>query len=58
MKDGKLQDIQCFAAATGFTWNNGKDKKIQANIEPWLGKRAGSGKLPPFGFLKSNNFEN
>jgi len=58
MKEGKLQDIQCFAAATGFTWNNGKDKKIQANIEPWLGKRAGSGKLPPFGFLKSNNFEN
>ncbi len=56
VKDAKMQDIQIFHKETGFSWNNGKEIKIQQNIAPWLGKRAGSGKPPPFGFLKNNNF--
>ncbi len=56
MKDAKMQDIQIFPKEKGFSWSNGKEIKLQQNIAPWLGKRAGSGKLPPFGFLKSNNF--
>lgn len=56
VKDAKMQDIQIFHKEKGFSWNNGKEIKIQQNIAPWLGRRAGSGKLPPFGFLKNNNF--
>lgn len=55
-KEGKLNDAQVFNDAEGFSWNNNKEIKNQKNYEPWLGKRASSGKLPPFGFIKTNMF--
>ncbi len=57
LKDAYLQDIQLFNSQEGFRWKSSKEIKLQSNFTPWLAKRAGSGKLPPFGFLKSNNFE-
>ncbi len=57
LKDCFIQDIQLFNSKEGFRWKNSKEIKLQDNFIPWLAKRAGSGKLPPFGFLKSNNFE-
>ena len=56
MKEGRLQDLQIFAKEEGFKWSNGREIKVQKNISSWLGKRAGAGKLPPFGFFKNNNF--
>jgi topoisomerase IV subunit A len=56
LKDSKLSDIQIFNDTDGFKWTNKKDIKIQKNFEPWVAKRASSGKLPPFGFSKQNIF--
>lgn len=56
-KDGGLSAMQTFARAVGFHWR-GKDGQIcvTADITPWLGNRAGAGKLPPTGFPLDNRF--
>lgn len=56
LKDSYLQDIQIFKSAEGFRWKSSKDVKTQDNYLPWLGKRSSAGKLPPFGFQKTNDF--
>lgn len=57
-KAGNLNDIQIFDPEIGFKFHNKKEVKIQKNFTPWEGKRASSGKVPPFGFLKTNIFGN
>lgn len=55
-KDSKLNDIQLFDPEVGFRFHNKKEMKVQKNYIPWIGKRSSSGKLPPLGFLKTNEF--
>lgn len=55
-KDSKLSDVQVFIAAEGLSWNIGERVRTEADITPWLGTRAGQGKLPPVGFPRSNKF--
>lgn len=57
IKDSNIEDIQIFPEKIGFKWKSPKDFKIQQNYEPWRGKRASSGKLPPLGFARNNRFE-
>ena len=53
VKDEGLQDLCVFSKEIGLGLAGGvsSDKKrIQTNLEPWQGKRAQVGKLPPHGF--------
>ena len=56
-KGGGLSDLKIFAKAEGLSWNLGNKIRTEADISPWLGNRAGAGKLPPVGFPRSNRFE-
>ena len=56
-KDGGLSDVKTFTMAEGLTWSIGSGRKrTETNLEAWLGNRAGSGRLPPNGFPRSNKF--
>lgn len=56
-RDGILSDIQTFNKEEGFTWTGLRGKEhLEKNILPWLGKRAGAGKIPPSGFARNNKF--
>ena len=56
-KDAKLSDVQLFDSAQGMKWtaSNGKIR-IEQDVMPWSGRRAGMGKIPPTGFGKDNRF--
>ncbi len=56
--DGGLSDLKTFAWEAGLTWSMGGGKtRHEPDMTEWLGKRAGVGKRPPYGFPKSNTFE-
>ena len=56
--DGGLSDLVTFAWAEGLSWSMGGGKtRHEPDMTEWLGKRAGVGKRPPYGFPKSNTFE-
>ncbi len=56
-KDGGLADVKTFTLAEGLTWSIGSGRKrTETNLDAWLGNRAGSGRLPPNGFPRSNKF--
>jgi topoisomerase IV subunit A len=55
-KDGGLSDAVSFAKTKGLTWSHGDGVRTVEDIEPWLGKRASAGRLPPNGFPKKNKF--
>lgn len=56
-KDGGLADVKTFAMAEGLTWSIGSGRKrTETTLDAWLGNRAGSGRLPPNGFPRSNKF--
>ncbi|MEL7461631.1 MAG: DNA topoisomerase IV subunit A [Pseudomonadota bacterium] len=55
--DGGLSDLTTFDWAEGLTWSMGGGKtRHEPDMTEWLGKRAGVGKRPPYGFPKSNRF--
>ena len=55
--DGGLSDITTFTWAEGLSWTMGGGKtRTEQDMTEWLGKRAGVGKRPPYGFPKSNTF--
>ncbi len=55
--DGGLSDITTFTWADGLSWEMGGGKtRHEADMTEWLGKRAGVGKRPPYGFPKTNKF--
>ncbi|WP_298496315.1 DNA topoisomerase IV subunit A [uncultured Maritimibacter sp.] len=55
--DGGLSDITTFDLEKGLSWAAGGDRtRTEVDMTPWIGKRAGVGKLPPHGFPKSNTF--
>ncbi len=56
--DGGLSDLATFSWAEGLSWSMGGGKtRHEPDMTEWLGKRAGVGKRPPYGFPKSNTFE-
>jgi topoisomerase IV subunit A len=55
--DGGLSDITTFNWADGLSWPMGGGKtRTEADLTEWLGKRAGVGKRPPYGFPRDNRF--
>ena len=56
--DGGLSDITTFNKAEGLSWPMGGGKtRLQEDLGEWLGKRAGVGKRPPYGFPHNNKFK-
>ncbi len=56
-KDGGLSDAKTFNMERGLEYKYGSGTTIVEDIEPWIGKRASAGRLPPNGFPKSNRFD-
>ncbi len=55
--DGGLSDITTFNWEEGLSWQMGGGKtRTQSDMSDWLGKRAGMGKRPPYGFPKTYKF--
>ena len=56
--DGGLSDLTTFAWVDGLSWEMGGGRtRHERDVTEWLGKRAGVGKKPPYGFPKSNRFK-
>ena len=55
-RDGGAADIKVFTLAEGLSWKMGERTRTEADLTPWLGKRASVGRLPPTGFPRSNKF--
>ncbi|MEO9780007.1 MAG: DNA topoisomerase IV subunit A [Sedimentitalea sp.] len=56
--DGGLADITTFNWSEGLSWEMGGGKtRHEPDLTEWLGKRAGVGKRPPYGFPRSNRFK-
>ncbi len=55
-KDGGLSDVKPFNWDEGLTFKYGAGETIVEDINPWVGKRAQAGRLPPNGFPKNNRF--
>jgi topoisomerase IV subunit A len=55
-KDAELADARLFHAKEGLTWRLGERMRVETDITPWRGNRAGAGKMPPNGFPKNNRF--
>jgi topoisomerase-4 subunit A len=54
--DGGLADVKVIRAADGLSWRQGERTRTETNLEPWLGQRAGSGRVAPRGFPQDNRF--
>ncbi|MEP5760487.1 MAG: DNA topoisomerase IV subunit A [Litoreibacter sp.] len=56
--DGGLSDLTTFTWADGLQWEMGGGKtRSEPDMSEWLGKRAGVGKRPPYGFPRNNLFK-
>lgn len=55
-KDCKMTDIQVFRAEDGFVYNRAGGTTVEKDLRSWIGHRAQTGKIVPFGFPKSNTF--
>tara|TARA_R110001592_G_scaffold79054_1_gene236718 strand:- start:46807 stop:49056 length:2250 start_codon:yes stop_codon:yes gene_type:complete len=56
-KEGSLSDAKTFNLEQGLEYKYGSGTTTVDDIEPWIGKRASAGRLPPNGFPKSNRFD-
>jgi topoisomerase-4 subunit A len=55
--DGGLSDLTTFNWVDGLSWPMGGGKtRTETDMTEWLGKRAGVGKRPPYGFPRNNRF--
>jgi topoisomerase-4 subunit A len=55
--DGGLSDLTTFNWSDGLFWSMGGGKtRHEPDMTEWLGKRAGVGKRPPYGFPRNNKF--
>ena len=55
--DGGLSDLTTFNWEDGLSWEMGGGKtRTESDMTEWLGKRAGVGKRPPYGFPRNNRF--
>ena len=55
-KDGKLSDVKTFIWEDGLSYKYGTGETVVEDLNPWVGKRAQAGRLPPNGFPKNNRF--
>ncbi len=58
-KDGGLSDLTCFALEDGLSWHDpaGRTRTVlRPELDEWLGKRAGTGRMAPRGFPRNNRF--
>lgn len=55
-KQGKMADIKTFTLEEGLTWQLGGRVRTETELAPWVGNRAGAGRLPPVGFPRTNKF--
>jgi topoisomerase-4 subunit A len=55
-KDGGLADAKVFTRKEGLSWQLGERVRVETDLAPWRGNRAGAGKMPPNGFPRSNRF--
>lgn len=54
---GKMADAVVFKAEEGLTWTlQGGRRRVETDLQPWRGKRAGAGKNPPNGFPRPPKF--
>ncbi len=56
-RDGGLADAKVFTRKEGLSWVLGERTRVETDLRPWVGNRAGAGKAPPNGFPRSNRFE-
>jgi len=54
--DGGLSDVKCFSKADGLSWSLGERTRVLTEHLEWLGRRAGTGRMVPVGFPRSNKF--
>ncbi|MEQ9673046.1 MAG: DNA topoisomerase IV subunit A [Roseovarius indicus] len=56
-KDGGLSDATTFNLSEGLSWLDPAGRtRTETNLEEWLGKRAGAGRMAPRGFPRDNTF--
>jgi topoisomerase-4 subunit A len=55
-KDGSVSDVKLFKASFGLSYSRGEKQATITDLRPWLGKRAGAGRLAPIGFSRNNRF--
>ena len=56
-KDGGLADVTVYSSEAGLSWKAGGGRtRTETDMTPWLGKRAGAGKMPPTGFPRPARF--
>ena len=58
-RDGGLSDITTLVLEEGLSWPMGGSsdrQRTETALTPWLGRRAGAGRLPPMGFPRTNKF--
>ena len=55
-RDGGLADAKVFTLKEGLSWRIGERVRVEGDLRPWRGNRAGAGKAPPNGFPRSNRF--
>ena len=55
-RDGGLSDAKVFIRKDGLTWRSGERTRLETDLAPWRGNRAGAGRMPPNGFPRSNRF--
>ncbi|MBU2983620.1 DNA topoisomerase IV subunit A [Lentibacter algarum] len=56
--DGGLSDLTTFTWEQGLSWPMGGGKtRNEPDMSEWLGKRAGVGKRPPYGFPRDMKFD-
>ena len=50
-KNGLCSDAKIINLNQGLSWSQGKDRtRIEKDLTTWIGRRGGSGKMPPRGF--------
>ena len=56
-KDGSLADACVFTREIGLSWKqSGGRTRTEKDTDPWLGKRAGAGRMVPTGFPRPARF--
>jgi topoisomerase-4 subunit A len=55
-KDGGLSDVISMTPAAGLNFPFGTRQRTVTDLTPWLGDRAGAGRLAPPGFPRDNKF--
>ena len=55
--DGQCADAKIIDSNSGLFWRQGKDRiRTEKNLITWIGKRGGTGKMPPRGFPSPPKF--